>query len=42
MGDGVDIRRATPEDAQVLTRVAFAAKRHWGYPERPTNTGPAA
>lgn len=30
----MDIRRATPEDAEALTRVAFAAKRHWGYPER--------
>ena len=23
-----------PEDAEVLTRIAFAAKRYWGYPER--------
>jgi len=29
----VEIRRATPEDADTLTRIAFAAKRHWGYPE---------
>lgn len=28
------VRRATPEEADVLTRIAFAAKRHWGYPER--------
>lgn len=28
------IVRAKPEDAAVLTEVAFAAKRHWGYPER--------
>jgi GNAT superfamily N-acetyltransferase len=30
----VEIRRASPEDADVLTRIAFAAKRHWDYPER--------
>ncbi len=29
----VDIRRALPGDAVALTRIAFAAKRHWGYPE---------
>ena len=23
-----------PDDAGVLTRIAFAAKRYWGYPER--------
>lgn len=28
------IRRAEPGDADALTRIAFAAKRHWGYPER--------
>ncbi len=28
------IVRARPEDASVLTGIAFAAKRHWGYPER--------
>ena len=28
------IVRANPEDAVVLTEIAFAAKRHWGYPER--------
>jgi N-acetylglutamate synthase-like GNAT family acetyltransferase len=27
------VSRATPEDASALTAVAFAAKRHWGYPE---------
>ncbi len=34
MDSEVDVRRATPEDAETLTRVALAAKRHWGYPER--------
>jgi GNAT superfamily N-acetyltransferase len=29
----VDVRPATPEDADALTRIAFAAKRYWGYPE---------
>jgi GNAT superfamily N-acetyltransferase len=27
------IRRAKPEEAAALTEIAFAAKRHWGYPE---------
>ena len=27
------IRRARPEEAAALTRVAHAAKRHWRYPE---------
>jgi len=27
------IRRAKPEEAAVLTEIAHAAKRHWGYPE---------
>jgi GNAT superfamily N-acetyltransferase len=27
------IYRAKPEDAAALTEIAFAAKRHWGYPE---------
>jgi ribosomal protein S18 acetylase RimI-like enzyme len=31
---GVEIRRAEPADADALTRIAFAAKGHWGYPER--------
>ena len=31
---GIRVRRASPEDAGVLTRIAFAAKRYWGYPER--------
>ncbi len=26
-------KRAQPEDAATLTAIAFAAKRHWGYPE---------
>ena len=30
----MDISRAKPEDAAILTEIAFAAKRHWGYPER--------
>jgi predicted N-acetyltransferase YhbS len=30
----VEIQRAEPDDADALTRIAFAAKRHWGYPER--------
>jgi N-acetylglutamate synthase-like GNAT family acetyltransferase len=29
----VQIRRAKPEEAEVLTEIAHAAKRHWGYPE---------
>jgi GNAT superfamily N-acetyltransferase len=27
-------KRATPDQAEILTQIAFAAKRHWGYPER--------
>jgi GNAT superfamily N-acetyltransferase len=27
------IARAEPEDAEILTEIAHAAKRHWGYPE---------
>ena len=27
------IRRAKPAEAEVLTEIAHAAKRHWGYPE---------
>ena len=30
----MEIVRAKPEDAAALTEIAFAAKRHWGYPER--------
>jgi GNAT superfamily N-acetyltransferase len=30
----MQIIRAKPEDANALTEIAFAAKRHWGYPER--------
>ena len=30
----MEVVRAIREDAESLTRVAFAAKRHWGYPER--------
>ena len=26
------ITRARPDDAATLTNIAFAAKRHWGYP----------
>ena len=29
----IQIRRAMPEEAAVLTEIAHAAKRHWGYPE---------
>ena len=28
------IRPVNPLEAEALTRIAFAAKRHWGYPER--------
>lgn len=28
----LQIRRAQPEEAEVLSRIAFAAKAHWGYP----------
>jgi GNAT superfamily N-acetyltransferase len=27
------IARAKPDDAAALTEIAFAAKRHWGYPQ---------
>jgi GNAT superfamily N-acetyltransferase len=27
------IRRARPDEASLLTEIAHAAKRHWGYPE---------
>ena len=29
----MQIRRARPDEAAVLTGIAHAAKRHWGYPE---------
>ena len=29
----MQIVRAKPEEAAALTEIAFAAKRHWGYPE---------
>ena len=29
----MQILRAKPDDAATLTEIAFAAKRHWGYPE---------
>jgi GNAT superfamily N-acetyltransferase len=30
----MEILRANPENAAILTEIAFAAKRHWGYLER--------
>lgn len=30
----MQIVRARPDDAAALTEIAFAAKRHWGYPEQ--------
>ncbi|TKB08347.1 GNAT family N-acetyltransferase [Desulforhopalus sp. IMCC35007] len=27
------IRPATPQDAEILTRISFASKGYWGYPE---------
>jgi GNAT superfamily N-acetyltransferase len=30
----MEILRATPGDAEALSRIAFAAKRYWGYPEQ--------
>lgn len=30
----LQIRRATPAEAETLTTIAHAAKRHWGYPEK--------
>jgi hypothetical protein len=30
----ISIRPVNPEEADELTRIALAAKRHWGYPER--------
>src|SRR5262245_32219201 len=31
--DGLGIRRARPGEAEALTRIAHAAKAHWGYPD---------
>jgi GNAT superfamily N-acetyltransferase len=31
--DLMNIARARPNDAETLTHIAHAAKRHWGYPE---------
>jgi len=33
MGEQMEIVQAQPEDVSVLTGIAIAAKRHWGYPE---------
>ena len=34
-GEGsFEIKRAAPDLADTLTKIAFAAKRQWGYPER--------
>ena len=30
----MQIVRAQPQDADALTEIAYAAKHHWGYPER--------
>jgi GNAT superfamily N-acetyltransferase len=30
----LEIRRASPDQAETLTRIAVAAKRHWNYPDR--------
>jgi len=30
----IDVQQATPTQDKKLTQIAFAAKRHWGYPER--------
>ena len=30
----MNIRRALPEEADVLTHIALSAKAHWGYPKR--------
>src|SRR5574338_1394948 len=30
----VSIRRVQPQEAEQMTGIALAAKRHWGYPER--------
>ena len=33
MATAMTIRRALPEEASTLTRIALDAKRYWGYPE---------
>jgi GNAT superfamily N-acetyltransferase len=33
-GSGLEIQRAQPDAANTLTRIASAAKAHWGYPEQ--------
>ena len=33
MSEQVEIVRAQPDDAKILTGIAIAAKRHWDYPE---------
>jgi len=30
----IKIRQAIPEDAEVLSRIAYSAKAYWGYPDR--------
>ena len=30
----IKIIRAIPSQSEILTQITFAAKRHWGYPER--------
>ena len=30
----LQIRRALPEEANLLSQIAFSAKAHWGYPRR--------
>ena len=30
----ISIQRVTPNEADALTKIALAAKAHWGYPER--------
>ena len=33
IGAAIEVRAAQPWQARRLTEIAFAAKRHWGYPE---------
>lgn len=30
----IQIRRATPDESDILTSIAHAAKRHWNYPDK--------